>query len=110
MRARRTDANHRAVAEAIRKLGYPVKSLHTQGGGVEDLLVGVNYDTNTFMGRAKAWVLVEVKRSRNKTNDGIWDSQYTPAQKAWYQATEGFPRLVVTSAQDAIEKLRRMVG
>jgi hypothetical protein len=98
------------VAEAIRALGYPVKSLHTQGGGVEDLLVGINYNTRTFVGHAKAWVLVEVKRSRNKTNDGIWESQYTPAQRAWYAQTKGFPRLVVTSAQDAIDQLRRMTG
>lgn len=108
MRARRTDANHKAVTDAIKRLGCPVKSLHTQGGGVQDLLVGVT--ANLIGGKQKLWLLVEVKRSRNKTNDDIWDSQYTPAQLEWYAQTEGFPRLVVTSAQDAVDKLRRMTG
>lgn len=107
MRARRTDSNHRAVAEAIRKLGCPVKSLHTQGGGVEDLLVGVEYATNTFMGRAKAWVLVEVKKVEREST-GYY--RHTPAQMRWYEQTQGFPRLVVTSAQDAVDQLRRICG
>jgi len=107
VRAKRTDANHKAVTDAIRKLGYPFKSLHTQGGGVQDLLVGI---PDLHGVRRPGWVLVEIKRSRNKTNDDIWDSQFTDKQREWYAQTEGFPRLVVTSAQDAVDQLRRMVG
>jgi hypothetical protein len=105
MRARRTDSNHRAVAEAIRALGYPVKSLHTQGGGVEDLLVGL---TTAALGtEVKSWLLVEVKKVEREST-GYY--RHTPAQLAWYERTQGFPRLVVTSAQDAVNKLRRITG
>lgn len=107
MRARRTDSNHAAVLAAIRTLGYPCMSLHAHGGGLEDIIVGLRSDCRYT---DKSWVLVEVKKSRNKTNDGIWASQYTPAQREWYAQTEGFPRLVVTSAQDAVDQLRRMAG
>lgn len=110
MRARRTDQNHKAVSDAIRALGCPVKSLHTQGGGVEDLLVGVSASEVGFPGhRFKRWVLVEVKRPRNKRGETT-ESQFTTAQREWYAQTEGFPRLVVTSAQDAVDQLRRMAG
>lgn len=105
MRARRTDGNHRAVTDAIRALGFPVKSLHTQGGGVEDLLVGV---TTAALGtEVKSWVLVEVKRIERESTGYI---RHTPAQLRWYEQTQGFPRLVVTSAQDAVDKLRRLAG
>jgi hypothetical protein len=105
MRARRTDGNHKAVTNAIRALGYPVKSLHTQGGGVEDLLVGVT--TALVGGEQKLWLLVEVKRIEREST-GYY--RHTPAQLEWYEQTMGFPRLVVTSPQDAVEKLRRMTG
>lgn len=97
MRARRTDANHRAVTAALRALGCPVKSLHTQGGGVEDLLVGVPW--------LKSWALVEVKRVEREST-GYY--RHTPAQLAWYAQTEGYPRLVVTSPQDAVKQLRAL--
>ena len=94
------------MAAAIRALGYPVKSLHTQGGGVEDLLVAVTTD---LMGsEQKLWLMVEVKVP-NKSG-GVKPSKFTPAQREWYAQTEGFPRLVVTSAQDAVDQLRRMAG
>ena len=104
MKARRTDSNHRAVTEAIRALGYPVKSLHTQGGGVEDLLVGVT--TDLLGGEQKLWLLVEIKRVEREST-GYY--RHTPAQLDWYKQTDGFPRLVVTSPQDAVNQLRRMV-
>lgn len=118
MRAKRTDANHRSVVAAIRALGCPVKSLHTQGGGVEDLLVGIStrvvtysarneYESNEY-GTRRSWVLVEVKVP-NKSGT-VKPSKFTPAQREWYAQTTGFPRLVVTSAQDAVDQLRRMAG
>jgi hypothetical protein len=92
------------VAAAIRALGYPVKSLHTQGGGVEDLLVAVTTD---LMGsEQKLWLMVEVKVP-NKSGT-VKPSKFTPAQREWHAATEGFPRLIVTSAQDAVNQIRRM--
>lgn len=106
MRARRTDANHRTVTDAIRKLGYPVKSLHTQGGGVEDLLVGLDW-VDCGGVPTKMWVLVEVKRVVTESTGRV---RFTKQQREWYAQTEGFPRLVVTSAQDAVDQLRRMTG
>ena len=103
MRAKRTDKNHRAIGDAMRAMGWAVKSLHTQGGGVEDFLVGIS----TASG--KRWVLVEAKSPRYKLTAST-AVRFTPAQREWYAQTEGFPRLVVTSAQDAVDKLRRMVG
>ena len=52
----RADANHRAVADAIRLLGYPVKDLSRNGDGVEDLLVGLH-------GRSREpwWIVCEIK-------------------------------------------------
>lgn len=37
-RAARTDANHQAIRDALRKAGRPVKDLSHVGGGVPDLL------------------------------------------------------------------------
>lgn len=101
MRAKRTDGNHRAVTAAIRALGLPVKSLHTQGGGVEDLLVGLVVNEGVRL-RAQ-WLLIEIKVVEREST-GYY--RHTKAQKEWYAATEGFPRLVVISPQDAVDKLR----
>lgn len=103
MRAKRTDGNHKAVTAAIRALGLPVKSLHTQGGGVEDLLVGLPGEYGAIVSRQPMWVLIEIKVVEREST-GYY--RHTKAQKEWYAATEGFPRLVVISPQDAVDKLR----
>jgi hypothetical protein len=108
MRARRTDAKHAAVLDAIRALGYPCMSLHAHGKGLEDILVGLRQLDEVALEVHKSWVLVEVKTPRPSGN--VTASSFTPAQREWYALTQGFPRLVVTSAQDAVEKLRRMTG
>lgn len=113
MRARRTDSNHRAVLDAIRMLGYPCMSLHAHGGGLEDIIVGLRCPADkphcpcNSPGHRR-WVLVECKVP-NKSG-GVKPSKFTDAQREWYAQTEGFPRLVVTSAQDAVEQIRRMAG
>jgi hypothetical protein len=117
VRARRTDQRHKAVLDAIRALGYPCMSLHAAGGGLEDVIVGVTYqrcvhralnmyDSDEFED-AHMWVMVEVKTSKNKAGT-VAPSQFTPAQREWYERTSGFPRLIVTSAQDAVDQLREM--
>jgi hypothetical protein len=85
--------------------------LHTQGGGVQDFLVGIplKHDLFPYYKPDKRWILVECKVARNKRGE-VTESQFTPAQREWYQQTEGFPRLVVTSAQDAVDQIRRMTG
>lgn len=115
MRAKRTDKNHASVLEAIRLLGYPAMSLHAHGGGLEDIIVGVpamppRYPASQFSHGSQAkWVLVEVKSARNKRKEAT-GSQFTDAQRKWYEETKGFPRLVVMDAQDAVDQLRRLVG
>lgn len=49
--ARRVDANHRAVIEAMEEEGAAVTSLHKAGEGVPDALISV----------AGVWALVEIK-------------------------------------------------
>lgn len=109
MRARRTDKGHQAVLDAIRAVGFPCMSLHTHGGGLEDIIVGVRCDAiNCTTDGHRRWVLVEVKSTRNKAGTAT-ASQFTKPQLDWYAQTTGFPRLVVTSAQEAVDKLRGMV-
>lgn len=79
-------------------------SLHAHGAGLEDILVGLRKP----VGDRGEWVLVECKVP-NKSG-GVKPSKFTPAQREWYAQTDGFPRLVVTSAQDAVDQLRRMAG
>lgn len=111
MRAKRTDKNHAAVLEAIRFLGYPAMSLHAHGGGLEDIIVGVKHRSLPDLPSCfeRQWVLVEVKSARNKRKEAT-GSQFTDAQRKWYEETKGFPRLVVMDAQDAVDQLRRLVG
>lgn len=107
MRARRTDAKHKAVLDAIRALGYPCMSLHAHGKGLEDILVGMPGESTPLVSRQPSWLLVEVKTVLTESTGRV---KFTPAQREWYAQTEGFPRLVVTSAQDAVDQLRRMAG
>ena len=103
MRARRTDGNHAAVLEAIRRLGYPCMSLHAHGKGLEDILVAADRRNGSTVDRF--WVLVEVKKVEREST-GYY--RHTPAQKEWYAMTNGWPRLVVTSPLDAIDKLSEL--
>jgi hypothetical protein len=113
MRAKRTDKNHAAVLEAIRFLGYPAMSLHAHGGGLEDIIVGVRKHLSGTPGTGMRfdyrWLLIEVKSSRNKRKEAT-GSQFTDAQRKWYEETKGFPRLVVMDAQDAVDQLRRLTS
>jgi len=114
MRARRTDQRHAAVLDAIRALGYACMSLHAHGKGLEDILVALpmQRQEETYHGLAyverKEWLLIEVKTPRPSGN--VVPSSFTPSQREWYAQTQGFPRLVVTGPQDAVDKLRRLTG
>jgi hypothetical protein len=87
----KTDANHREIVEALRKVGCTVQSLASVGQGCPDLLVG-------FLGRN---TLLEVK-----------DGKKPPSQRAlndselkWHQTWRGNV-FVVESVADAF----RIVG
>lgn len=125
MRAKRTDKRHADVLKAIRAIGMRCKSLHAHGEGIEDIIVALPsrmvhavhrpHDVpvpgspcvpiSVFM--PPAWVLVEVKTSRNKKGT-VTESQYTNEQLEWYAETKGWPRLIVTGPQDAVDQLRAL--
>lgn len=103
----KADSNHKPIADAIRLLGYPVMDLHAAGNGVEDLLVGLRRST-VFPGEVVIdywWLLVECKVPRNKRGETT-PCQYTKAQVEWRKQTEGWPRITVTSGQDAVNQIR----
>jgi hypothetical protein len=94
------DQNQRAIREAIEALGFPVMDLSGVGGGCEDLLVGLQ--RRLVNGHLQHyWLPVEVK---------VPPVRYTKAQLKWRARTPGYPRITATSAQDAVDQLRRMTG
>lgn len=104
----KADSNHKAIREAIELLGFPVMDLSHAGNGVEDLLVGIpTRHTVAVEGYGpmretrRVWVPVECK---------VPPVRYTKAQLKWRKLTDGWPRITVTSAQDAVEQIRRMTG
>jgi len=105
----KADANQKAIADAIRLLGYPVMDLHTAGAGMEDLLVGLHATTPLEVPyhTERWWIVCELKVPRNKRGEAT-PSQYTKAQKEWRTKTAGWPRITVTSAQDAVDQIREL--
>ncbi len=87
-RAARIDANHRAIVEALTRIGVSVQPLHTVGGGVPDLLCG-------YRGRT---LLFEVKDGSKRPSA----RKLTPDQVEWAEWWRGDPVLVVTSVDEAI--------
>jgi hypothetical protein len=107
MRARRTDTEHAAVIEALERSGYPCRSLHVVGDGCEDILVAA---TAMFLDvRVKLWLPLEVKTAHNARREPT-PSQFTADQIRWYETTQGWPRVIATGPQDAVNKIRRMTG
>lgn len=101
MRAKRTDKNHAPILNAIRDgLGWQCVSLHTQGGGVEDILVAVP-------GSKPFWLLLECKVPEREST-GYY--RYTPAQIRWRELTKGWPRITALGAEDAIAQLQLFAG
>lgn len=102
----KADSNHKAIADAIRLLGYPVMDLSHAGNGVEDLLVGLRSNTRHRV-MTHFWVVVECKVPRNKTGTAT-RSQFKPGQKKWMDETFLWPRIVATSAQSAVDQIREL--
>ncbi len=102
----RKDSNHKAIADALRAIGCPVMDLSHAGNGVEDLLVGVRRSIgrplapHDFVERFEhLWIVVECK---------VPPVRFTTAQIEWRHATRSYPRLTVTSAQQAVDEIRKM--
>jgi len=84
-RAAKVDANQGEIVAALRKSGCSVSPLHTVGGGVPDLLVGVA-DLN---------MLMEVKDGAKPPSA----RKLTPDQIEWHSAWQGQKVVVETVAQ-----------
>lgn len=104
----KADANQRAILQAIQAIGYHPLDLHGVGGGVEDLLVPIAVAPRRLplacwdaAGRLRLWLPVECK---------VPPVRYTDRQEAWRGKTPGWPRLTVTSGQDAVDQMRDLVG
>lgn len=99
----RADGNQPSVIQALRALGTRPLDLHGVGGGVEDLLVPVAVHVRRLPlgawdahGRLRIWLPVECK---------VPPVRYTQQQQDWRGLTAGWPRLTVTSGQDAVDQL-----
>ena len=86
--AKKVDINQKSVVKALRDYGAQVFHLHTQGGGIPDLMVCYNDQT----------ILIEVK-------DGE-DKKLTPQQITLFAGWKGGPLHRVNSVQEAIEVLK----
>ncbi len=87
--ARRVDANHREVADALESLGCSVLSLAPLGNDAPDLLFGLG-------GRDHK---IEVKDGSKPPSA----RQRTPGQLLWAERWRGSPTHLVESVQQAVE-------
>ena len=92
---KRTDKNQKSIVEALRKIGCTVKVLSDAGGGVPDLLIGVEYVT----------ILIEVKSKDNwYGKKGLSETQ-SDFLKEW----KGGLVLVAYDAEDAVNKVNNEI-
>jgi len=86
--AKKVDKNQKDVVKALRSMGADVFLLHTQGGGIPDLMCAFQNQT----------ILLEVKDGESKT--------LTPLQIKLFATWQGGPLHRVNSVQEAIEVLK----
>lgn len=86
--AKKVDDNQREIVEAFRKAGCDVIDLSAVGRGVPDLLVSTK----------RRMCLVEVKGKRGRLND---------RQGAWWLSWLGKPPVIIRSAEEALDLVRR---
>jgi hypothetical protein len=86
--AKKVDKNQKDVVKALRDYGAQVFHLHTQGGGIPDLMVC--YESHT--------ILLELK-------DGA-DKKLTPMQITLFANWKGGPLHRVNSCEEAINVLK----
>lgn len=91
MRAAKVDDNQAEIVKALRKIGASVQPLHTVGGGVPDLLVGM----------AGKNVLLEVKDGAKVPSA----QKLTPDQVGWHRDWRGQVE-TVNSVEQAIIAIR----
>ena len=89
-RASRVDENQAQIVEAARRMGCSVQPLHTVGGGVPDLLVGIN----------KINDLWEIKDGKKPPSA----RRLTPDQIEWHDSWRGSVQ-VIDSVDKAIARI-----
>ena len=92
-RAARVDSNQSEVTKALRKIGCSVQLLHSVGKGCPDILVG--YKGNNY--------LLEIKDGEKPESA----RKLTAEQVIWHFDWKG-QVAVVTSAEEAIETIKRL--
>ena len=93
---KRTDKNQKSIVEALRKIGCKVKILSDSGGGIPDLLIGVEYVT----------ILMEVKTKDNwYGKKGLSETQ-SEFLKEW----KGGLVLIAYDAEDAVNKVQNEIN
>ncbi len=94
--AKRVDANHTQVVEALRSAGCVVDDLSAIGGGVPDILVG-------YLRRGdRLFWLCEIKDGAKPKSD----QKLTDAQIRWHEKYAGWPVSVVDGPEAALRHLR----
>ena len=95
---KKSDANTKDVAEALRKAGAVVYHLGNVGRGVPDLMVGFHSET----------LLLEVKNRRTHARKakGDGDGLHTPDQEKFIREWKGGPVFTVYDAEEAL----RVIG
>jgi len=93
--AKRTDANHQAIRDGLRDLGYDVLDLSDVGGGVPDICCRrPDHSTPVFL---------EIKQSVGKKEPKA--KPLTKEQELWKKYC-GSITYVVTSLEEALEALK----
>ncbi len=98
------DANHDAIADALRACGYLVQSLAMVGAGVPDMLVGresrklVRNAGRIECNVERDFVLLEIKDGSKKPSE----RKLTPLEEVWHAAFKGWPVFTVENAAQAI--------
>lgn len=85
---RKVDTNHGEIRDILRDMGYKVFDTHELGGGFPDLCV---------LTRTGVIILLEVKTPGGRLTDD---------ERQFIQEWKNAPVFVVTSASEAIEKVR----
>ena len=96
MRAKRQDANHREIVEALEAYGCLVQTLHTVGDGCPDLVIGIN-------GRLG---FVEIKDGAKSPSS----RKLTEDQIKFWNRWMGYPMCIVTDIEGALRFAKLLDG
>ena len=87
------DANHTAIVNGLRKLGYAVLDLKSLGGGAPDLLI----TDSIVVSWPKRFWLVEVKTDKGTLN---------AKQKKWRENWTGPQPIMARSLEDLLRQIQ----